>query len=299
MAGVRIGSRKLLVILAFLLLNSYSITYTKVPLPETVLHRDDGPSRNGDVTMLVDSSTGQCLGAHGSFSECGELSLWFHRKIGGRDELQFVSAATDATGVVPSVSGECLGRTRSALGGTEVRLMPCHRAATAWSFDELSGKLMDAGWRSKLLGTLCVGNGNDGNSILQTCRKGFSTLRKVVLHSSVAKPLSGGYIAGTGGEESSFTDSGTWKCPVTGQTFPRNLDQHLSRKSNVGSARGGTLSGTRGGSNIGSTAVTPTTGGRQVFMGAGVFSKVRVMVNDDLGCSNVVPLIATHRFLWV
>jgi hypothetical protein len=282
-----------MVILAFLLINSHSITYTKLPLtPEAVSSTNTAAPNaleNSEVVMLVDSTSGQCLGTHGDFGECGELSLWLWDPHGSKGKLQSITAIDEEEGSVPSVSGECLGRKRSALGKAELKMIPCTGSAlapTQWTYDQQSGKLADAGLTSKFIGPSCVTN---GINVLQSCKNGFTALRKVLFHSNAHNAASG--LASAAGltsslsstaSESAFSDVGTWKCPVTGQVFPRNLDQHLSAKRpltasvSTGAAPAtatSTLAATRGGSSTASVAAMQK-GGRQVFMGAGVFSKV-------------------------
>jgi len=80
MAGTKFGSRKLMLIMAFLLINSYSISYFKLSAASSDSSNPTAPfvkgPRTKDVVWLVDSTNGQCLGPHGDFSECGELTLW-------------------------------------------------------------------------------------------------------------------------------------------------------------------------------------------------------------------------------
>jgi hypothetical protein len=284
-----------MVILAFLLINSHSITYSKLPLtPEPASGASTATPNeiaNSEVVMLVDSTSGQCLGTHGDFGECGELSLWLWDKHGNKGKLQSITAVDEEEGSVPSVSGECLGRRRSALGKAELKMVPCTGSAlapTQWTYDEQSGKLADAGLTSKFIGPSCVTN---GINVLQSCKNGFTALKKVLFHSNSRNAATG--LASVASlttslssavDESAFSDVGTWKCPVTGQVFPRNLDNHLSAKRplattattaavTASSPVTSTLAATRGGSSTASVAAAGK-GGRQVFMGAGVFSKV-------------------------
>jgi hypothetical protein len=131
---------------------------------------------------------------------------------------------------------------------------------------------------------------NDIN-VLQSCKNGFTALKKVLFHRNARNAASGLTSLTTSlssaVDESAFSDVGTWKCPVTGQVFPRNLDNHLSAKRPLATTTltaGSTaatvtsaLAATRGGSSTVSVAAAGK-GGRQVFMGAGVFSKVSWLV---------------------
>lgn len=275
------------------MMNTHSITYTQiptVPIPnaENAASNQQGTSTiDGEMVMLMDRRSSQCLGAHGDFGECGELSLWLHTSDGKKEKFHSITTFRDAEGSVPAVSGECLGRKRSITGGGELKLVPCGGISSSWSYDESSGKLMDAGLSSKLFGTACVSN---GNSILQSCRNGYTALKKVLFHAtaSIASPLVELPGSATPADASTFTDTGTWRCPVTGQVFPRNLDQHLGRPQSVPGPRSGgggaAMAVPRGGSSSGRSdggASAISGDGRQVFMGAGVFSKVNSVRSEQ------------------
>lgn len=284
--AAKFGSRKLMLMLAFLLINSQSITYSKLPVPPEAEVGSNSVKQasagSGEVVWLVDTANGQCLGSHGDFGECGELSLWLYNKENNGVLLQSVAGVDEEEETVHSVSGECLGRRRSLTKSSELKMLPCSNdilSPTRWSFDDTTGMLTDgATLLSKIVGPSCIIN---GDSILQSCKKGFTSLKRVLFHrSDKVTSIRAGQIATTiAADDSTFSDVGTWKCPVTGQVFPRNLDTHLSTKPpiTVGvSAQAGKatspLSSTRGGASASSTAATSTS--RQVFMGAGVFSKV-------------------------
>lgn len=310
MAATKFGSRKLVLLLAFLLINSQSITYSKLPVhPDTLSSGNNGgsnsakqtPIGSGEVIWLVDTTNGQCLGSHGDFGECGELSLWLYNKQSNGVLLQSVTSVDEEENTIHSVSGECLGRRRSMTRSTELKMLPCSNdilSPTRWSFDDSTGMLTDSSTLlSKVVGPACISN---GDSILQSCKKGFTSLKRVLFHrSSKSSPVKAGQIATTIiiADDNAFSDVGTWKCPVTGQVFPRNLDGHLNSKppitatpAGAGAAAGKastTLSATRGGSS-GSASTTSTTASRQVFMGAGVFSKVQYDVACDSICATSV-----------
>lgn len=280
MAGAKFGSRKLMLVLAFLLINSHSISFFKLSASSdeksNQITSKMAKSYSDDVVWLVDSTNGQCLGSHGDFSECGELTLWIWKTLTKGVSLQSVTSVEEDSRSVHSVEDECLGRRRSLLKGSELAMRRCSAEAfspTIWEFDELSGMMSDnSGFLSKVVDPRCVSN---SESILQSCKKGFTALKRVVFERnpvdmSKPAPIQQPLDASTTTEVSGFSDVGTWTCPVTGQVFPRNLDERLSLRTPVlPTAVGvapGAVSFTRGGSTASS--------GRQVFMGSGVFSKV-------------------------
>lgn len=79
MRGTKFGSRKLIFLLAFLFIDSYSVLNIK--LAYTLFNIDnnqdsESPSKHVAFTpkqtlWLVDEVSGQCLGSQGSFGECG------------------------------------------------------------------------------------------------------------------------------------------------------------------------------------------------------------------------------------
>ena len=283
MAGTKFGSRKLMLILAFLLINSYSISYFKLStasddISSSAAH-DTDTSRTKDVVWLVDATNGQCLGAHGDFSECGELTLWIWNRLKRGISLQSVSTVEEESHSVHSIASECLGRRRSLVKSGELAMRRCSEdpfTSTLWNFDESTGMMSDRSMLSKVAGSVCISN---SESILQSCKEGFTALKRVVFHNSASvlktlpDPVQEPLLAPPTSESLDFSDVGIWKCPVTGQVFPRNLDRTLSAPVAVpltsypGPA--GAIATTRGGS----AASGSVSQGRQVFMGSGVFSK--------------------------
>ena len=80
MRGTKYGSRKLIILLAFLLIDSNSILNIKLSYPlfnidTNVQETESSTTSNSFIPKqtlwLVDESTGQCLGSQGSFGECG------------------------------------------------------------------------------------------------------------------------------------------------------------------------------------------------------------------------------------
>ena len=271
MSGKKLECRIWSIILAFLLLNTDSIINSSVSLSPYSVSRsiDSTPPivEEKSVTMLVDTDTGLCLGAHGNFGECGELSMWQWNENDNKVSLQALSTIHSGGS---KIAGECLGRKRTALGA-ELKMLPCSKGIFApirWTFDTLTGRLADAGLTAKFIGDSCIANGQD---ILQSCRKGFTSLKRVVLK---AHPYSGSGDTGKTGHSQSakvvngqvYSEVGNWKCPITGQIFPRNLDKYLSATTAL-STGGGSI-----------TSSSASSVGRQVFMGSGVLSKVTILL---------------------
>jgi hypothetical protein len=268
-----------MLILAFLLINSHSISYfkqsalTDVEQNHTSIKLNETSAK--DVVWLMDTKNGQCLGHHGDFSECGELTLWIWSKLRRGVSLKSVAAMGEMSDDIHSVN-ECLGRRRSLTKESELKMLPCSSSPmspTGWTFDEVTGKLSDNNPISKVIGHTCISN---HNIILQNCVNGFTSLKRVIFQRSsnpVIVPLnleSTTVVAAKQIPESDeFRDVGDWKCPVTGQSFPRNLDVCLAAP--VQTACSVSVASMRGGSRA---ADTSNSAGRQVFMGSGVFSKV-------------------------
>jgi hypothetical protein len=220
-----------------------------------------------ETLWLRDEASGQCLGAHGHFGECGDQSLWVWNSLGGDVLLQ--SAHSWDPFSLNFDKAECIGRKRSLLKKDELQLLPCAHAPlsrTMWTFDEQSGRLADtSSLVAKARGPSCVinapGTGPGGEArILQNCRKGYTSLKPVVFNfrtSTAPDPntiASSHWGAGESGEvEEGEAEEGArfYKCPITGQVFPRNLDRQLGTSSEGQQ-------------------------GQQVFMGGGVFSRTFV-----------------------
>jgi hypothetical protein len=333
MPTANFGSRKLLLLLAFVLLNSQSISFSKLPvtLESTLATGHSYPNKQdeelhieNDVLWLVDTASGLCLGSRAGFSQCNENNLWLWSSTPKRSgqqhktvKLRAVLGIDKEDSSARTVSGECLGRNRGMLLNTELKMLPCTARSTSWTFEEDLGKLTDGNNPlAKLLGPVCISSEesmyNTSSSLLKRCKKGFAHLKRVVLEKSSplfahlsshkprssiaeqlvvpnAKPLPYG----------SFTDVGSWKCPVTGLLLPRNLDDILRQPAAVAAvvdqadAKRPTGSkpkpehgqpsvlATRGGESVSnsieSKPVDFTKSGssnRQVLVGSGVFSKV-------------------------
>lgn len=266
------GSRKLFLILACLRLDFESYLYSSQAdidpsqdeyeygaLGNISSHSIERPIRHNDSVWIVDEASNQCLGPHG-FSECSALSSW----VWMEDEMGTQLKHADSS------DNQCLGW---KLWHRKFEMMDCHihrasilqrRTRNAyWSFDFDRGTLQTPSKRLLEIvlppNPLCVVN--DNRKRLQKCRRAQTRLRVIPIadiassfHSEADDKEDGEVSESNVGEliptTPALPDQGFWHCPITGQPLPRNLDRYeISNSSSYGN-------------------------GRQVLMGAGVYTKV-------------------------
>lgn len=262
----RFRSRKLLLILAFLSIDLDSYINTPFLLGDstaldalglfnhTAIDGNHGSSEAAPQHKSVwihDEESDRCLGPHG-FSVCSDLTIW---------EWRHTSKGTILQSTLHVTSREqrlCLSR---APYSAKVELSKCSAKEKNiyWRYDQDKGALesistLRAAWWRKVT-PLCVVN--DDTKRLQDCRRKYTTLTVVTLvnrpfqftdDEDEDEPIIPANTALP--SQSIIPDIGYWQCPVTGQLLPRNLDTFFS-----------------------SYQSTPHSG-RQVLMGAGLFTKV-------------------------
>lgn len=260
MVGRNYSSRKLMLLLTFLFMDTNSVVQLSLPTADVnwlqqgsreVTHLDTlshSAENSRQVVWLVDETTGQCLGSQGSFGECGDLSLWIWNSWNGNVLLQ----VTDGSQLhdFNNSSAECLGRRRSIANMHGLALHRCSTSRfsrTGWTFDPITGMLSSNSVYSKAFGPSCIHNRL--HHAVQSCRRGFTPLRRVVFEYMEYEASQADNRA-----SSSLIDSGSWTCPTTSLTFPRNLDNFF-------------IDG-----EPGSRSETQEMS-RQVFMGGGTMSK--------------------------
>lgn len=246
-----------------------------------------------------------------------DLSLWIWNSKGDDVLLQSAINSEDSSNELNH--SECLGRKRSLTNTHELMLHPCSTSQfsrTRWTYDYSSGMLSSNSIYSKTFGSSCVNN--DPKYIVQSCKNKFTPLKRVLFEdrsayyakqtkSSTTSSTTSHKMKSTDGENVALSikeedtnnnqliDEGTWKCPITGLIFPRNLDVHLSHleldllssvvaaTTATSSSRSSSTSSNNNNSNetsqfvLNSTIVTNTIvdiNKRQVFMGSGILSKV-------------------------
>jgi len=257
------SSRKLMLLLTFLFMDTNSVVQLSLPTVDVNWHQQGSrevthldalrhsAEDSRQVVWLVDEATGQCLGSQGSFGECGDLSLWIWNSWNGNVLLQM----TDGSQLhdFNSSSAECLGRRRSIANMQGLALHRCSTSRfsrTRWTFDSTTGMLSSNSVYSKAFGSSCIHN--LPHHAVQSCRRGFTPLRRVVFE---YMEYEASQASSTDNQaSSSLIDSGSWTCPTTGLTFPRNLDHFF-------------IAG-----EPGSRSETQEMS-RQVFMGGGTMSK--------------------------
>lgn len=262
MVGSTYSSRKLMLLLAFLFMDTSSVVQLSLPTVDVswqqgshsreVTHLDTSYSAEGtkQVVWLVDEATGQCLGSQGSFGECGDLSLWIWNSWNDNVLLQMADGSQLHN--FNSSSAECLGRRRSITNMHDLALHRCSSSRfsrTRWTFDPITGMLSSNSVYSKAFGSSCIHN--RPHHAVQSCSRGFTSLRRVVFEYTEHEVSQ---ASSSDNRASSLTDSGSWTCPTTGLTFPRNLDDYFV------SGEPGSRSKTQAMS-------------RQVFMGGGIMTK--------------------------
>lgn len=292
MLGEKFRSRKLLLILAFLLIDTDSITNSLLGVVDRTTDRKSDNSNSGsssdsnsnsdrsssssttnvilDRTLwLLDENSGLCLGTEG-FSECGDTNLWKWQSTGSDstpangDGLLLEVASISSKQFPETQEKECLGRgKRFRKGKRTLRKTSCAKFPVAsltslsWRFDPAIGRLSTGGFVSSVLGTSCVQE--DGS--LSSCED-YAVLREVFVQDSstagVSRDSNKRRIDGVEEEldaeemEEGLIEEGTWTDPVTNLQLPRNLDKALA-----------------------STAQEESSPARrQVFMGGGVYKKV-------------------------
>lgn len=263
MVGSTYSSRKLMLLLAFLFMDTSSVVQLLLPTVDVswqqqqkqgreVTHLDTmsySAEDSRQVVWLVDEATGQCLGSQGSFGECGDLSLWIWNSWNDSVLLQMIDGSQQHD--FNSSSAECLGRRRSIANMHGLALHRCSTSRfsrTRWTFDHISGMLSSNSVYSKAFGPSCIHN--RPHHAVQSCRRGFTPLRRVVFEYMEYEAVS----QASSRAPPSLIDSGSWTCPTTGLTFPRNLDHYF-------------MAG-----EPGSRSETHEMS-RQVFMGGGIMTK--------------------------
>lgn len=280
MTFTKFRSRKLLLLLAFLQLDldpyerqswlpsnelledakiEQLFTYATPPTAPVI-------SSNGTV-WIVDESSHECLGPHG-FSQCGDLSGWLWIEEDSYVKLRHLESSNE---------NHCLGwkwlQKQFEIMDCDILKTPLYNRRTRnvhWNFDFAAGYLQTPiGFLETVLpfSPYCVVN--DNRKRLQRCNRAATKLRVVPLadisflsddpmHSdgdafmeTESQATTGENSIGTS-DTPWLLDQGYWHCPVTGLALPRNLDKYDSLPSINDSERSG----------------------RQVLMGAGVFTKV-------------------------
>eukprot|EP01038_Epipyxis_sp_PR26KG_P010287 gene10287-13830_t len=212
MIGKKFRSRKLILILAFLLIDTNSIVnyitffnppavnptsidntnekFEKIPLSNDNQVNDlitDGQLEYdiSNTLWLLNEESGLCLGPHG-FSECGEVNIWNWNSVGKNLNSDFLLESASVTNLHTYEETElktdntCLGRSRTSRMG-ELRSKKCSKnplSTTLWKYDFESGKLSTGGITSQLFGSKCVTK----SGTLAKCWKGskdFARLKRV------------------------------------------------------------------------------------------------------------------------
>ena len=261
-------SRRLFLLLAFLLFDSDSYFYSFIPTSKSNKSTKGSESVNfedvksllpdQDVAWILDDSTGHCLGIYG-FGECGDLNQWKVDRFGG--EVQFHPVLNDHfhANQTNNLGQDCLARSRNVLKKRELLLRKCSESrlsSTWWKIDESTGMLSTSGATSSLFGPACVIN-EETRPILQPCRRGFTAIKVVPLADNLHSSIKNAEVLTNSANNNLMKnfDQGEWRCPVTGLTMPRNLDSLLPPLS---------------------------LDQRQVLMGAGIFTKVRLISSYTL-----------------
>lgn len=282
MTFTKFRSRKLLLLLAFLQLDldpyerqSWlpSNEFFEDPMIDQLFTRSSQPTppriANNGTVWIVDEGNHECLGPHG-FSQCGDLSGWLWIEDGSYVKLRHLESSSE---------NHCLGwkwlQKKFEIMDCDILKTPLYSRRTRnihWNFD------FDAGYLQTPIGFLetvlpfspyCVVN--DNRKRLQRCNRAATKLRVVPLadisfltddlkQSDGDEVMETESLAITGDNSISahdfstplLLDQGYWHCPVTGLALPRNLDKYENLPPINDSERSG----------------------RQVLMGAGVFTKV-------------------------
>jgi hypothetical protein len=264
----RFRSRKLLLILAFLSIDLDSYMNTPFLLGDSTaldalgffnltvvdtLHANEASSEHKSV-WIQDEESDRCFGPHG-FSVCSDLTIWEWRHTTKGAILQSTAPVTSREQRL------CLSR---APYSAKVELSKCSAKEknVYWKYDQDTGALesistLRAAWWRKVT-PLCVVN--DDIKRLQDCRRKYTVLTVITL---VNRPFQFTYDDDNDDpisppiavlpSLSNIPDIGFWQCPITGQLLPRNLDTFFTSYS---------------------TSKTTPQSGRQVLMGAGLFTKV-------------------------
>jgi hypothetical protein len=227
-------------------------TNSNIPIKEKVHNKS---------IWLLEEASGLCLGPHG-FSVCGDLTVWVWKNSAGGTLLQHSSATDD---------NKCLGRSWPS---SQIDIYDCSiaekkiaRKGLHWEYDWELGQLKTVNsFRFNILPgyPYCINNREETQ--LSSCKGGFTKLIVIDATSTsfhvhdddddvqqektkVITPLSSS-VAPT-----RLIDQGFWHCPITGLALPRNLDSYLFNNSSQ------------------SSSPLENNPHRQVFMGAGVYTK--------------------------
>ena len=300
---VKIGkSRRLFLLMGVCLIDTYSTPSDLIPLLG-----NNKPSQDpfdGHTLWIVDENSGQCLSSYG-FGACGDVNLWKWRSNARNNELVMFESVLpprfksdkeykdidvlkidgeveekadkgeNEDGDEVSVGGKnkkdslCLGRMMSiSKTHPETTLSKCSSriaSATTWEYDHENMMLSTAtGVLSKFMGSLCVVRDGDVAST-QNCNMGYSRLQLVIHTTRTGEP--------TETEKNTLQqahskahpiENGEWICQKSGLVFPRNLDGRVPSLSTKHNKHQGKHED------------------RQIFMGAGIFTKVIYFISFSL-----------------
>lgn len=280
---VKIGkSRRLFLLLGICLIDTYSTPSDLIPLLGANKLSQSDPF-DGHTLWIVDENSGQCLSSYG-FGNCGDVNLWKWRSNSRNSELVMFESVLPPIfksnkEIVSESNGEnadkksghkngkdalCLGRMMSiSKTHPETTLSKCSSriaSATTWEYDHENMMLSTAtGVLSKFTGSLCVVRDGDVAST-QNCNMGYSRLHLVVhtTRTGQSTELITQNTLQQAHSKAHLMENGEWICQKTGLVFPRNLD---GRVPSVASKHHHQHQGKHE--------------DRQIFMGAGVFTKVR------------------------
>lgn len=259
--------------------NNNFTTFPSIPStpPETLgyFHIPDN-----STVWVVDVEYNLCLSSYG-FSACGEMNLWVWRRSEKGVQLQALQQhhahdGEDAQqhGLVDENRHDsqnlCLGRKRFS---NKLKLKSCSSSVldggtTYWRYDAETGMMQSFGIRSKsnmllknnLFGDIkCIANDHSHQSmhdyaITRKCKSFYTPLKIIpVPFAAIDNKKKSAHPSSLLPEKNPLVDEGEWKCPHTGLVIPRNLDRYFEEDDSSTHQR---------------------RFGRQVLMGAGVFTKV-------------------------
>lgn len=285
---VKIGkSRRLFLLMGICLIDTHSTPSDLIPLLGSKRFSNTDPY-DGHTLWIVDENSGECLSSYG-FGACGDVNLWKWRSNTRNDELVMFESVlpprfksdkendilkidgkenSENTEEVVSVGGKnkkdalCLGRMMSiSKTHPETTLSKCSSriaSATTWEYDHENMMLSTAtGVLSKFMGSLCVVRDGDVAST-QNCNMGYSRLQ-LVIHTTRTGQKTEMAEQNTLQQAHSKAhpiENGEWICKKSGLVFPRNLDGRVPSLS---------------------TKHQGKHEDRQIFMGAGIFTKVNTL----------------------
>mmetsp|Transcript_26791 Transcript_26791/g.38264 ORF Transcript_26791/g.38264 Transcript_26791/m.38264 type:complete len:452 (-) Transcript_26791:151-1506(-) len=234
-------SRKLLLILAFLLIDIHSIVYYKIGVSNPELKE----TADINAIWIVDDATDRCLSPYsGGFDECSELNIWIWTPINGSSVLKIQNDRESdhiEEGLLQSGNsdrkGNCLGRDRWR---DRLALMSCATSPLSpalWKFNFDKGMLFSSGVISTHFGAVCVTYNNskqhnDSRVLLGGCSKyGYRVLRFVHVDHTLNRPLgkTATPIPRIAVSEPNISSRAvpSVTCPVTSLALPSRLDLHL------------------------------------------------------------------------